>query len=178
MEAGPGEARGKHRTHLLRVTTAGILTSIDIWCILSCMKTGPAHKPPVIVLRNCCEGGVALRIAEEDVADAAALFKALGDPARLQILDILSQRGGEVCACDFEGVVGVPDAETGTRPKQPTISHHLRVLRETGLIDGEKRGTWVYYTVCHARLAGALALLQALVADAGRPSEAMPRCCT
>ena len=136
------------------------------------MKTRPATTPTVIVLRNCCEGGVALRVGEEDAVAAAALFKALSDPARLQIVDILSQRGGEVCACDFEGVVGTPDAETGTRPKQPTISHHLRVLREAGLISGEKRGLWVYYTVCHERLAGVLTLLHALVADAERPGGA------
>lgn len=142
------------------------------------MKTGTARKSPVIVLRSCCEGGVELRIPEGDAADAAALFKALGDPARLQILDILSQRGGEVCACDFEGVVGLPDADTGTRPKQPTISHHLRVLREAGLIDGERRGQWVYYTVRRARLASAFALLQTLVAAPKRLAGSAPQCCT
>ena len=141
------------------------------------MKTVPAARPTIIVLRNCCEGGVALRVAEKDVADAAALFKALSDPARLQILDILSQRGGEVCACDFEGVVGMPNADTGTRPKQPTISHHLRVLREAGLIDGEKRGLWVYYTVCHERLACVLSILHTLVADAERPGGTTCRDC-
>lgn len=87
----------------------------------------------------------ALRLDDKRSARLALLFKALGDPARLQILDILAQRAGEVCVCDFEGTVGRPDEATGERPKQPTVSHHLRVLRESGLIASHKRGQWVYY---------------------------------
>jgi ArsR family transcriptional regulator, arsenate/arsenite/antimonite-responsive transcriptional repressor len=86
-----------------------------------------------------------LRLDDKKSSRLARLFKALGDPARLQILDILAQREGEVCVCDFEGTVGLPDGATGDRPKQPTVSHHLRVLRECGLIDSRKRGQWVYY---------------------------------
>jgi ArsR family transcriptional regulator len=86
-----------------------------------------------------------LRFDDKRSLRLARLFKALGDPARLQILDILAQREGEVCVCDFEGAVGLPDEATGDRPKQPTVSHHLRVLRECGLIDSRKRGQWVYY---------------------------------
>ena len=86
-----------------------------------------------------------LRLDDRRSFKLARLFKALSDPARLQILDILAQREGEVCVCDFEGTVGLPDETTGERPKQPTVSHHLRVLRESGLIDSCKRGQWVYY---------------------------------
>ncbi len=86
-----------------------------------------------------------LRLDDRRSAALAALFRALGDPARLQILDILAQRAGEVCVCDLEGAVGLPDAATGQRPKQSTVSHHLRVLKDGGLIDSRKRGQWVYY---------------------------------
>lgn len=109
----------------------------------------------------CCEQ-VAPRISDQAARAGADLLKALADPARLQILDILLQRSGLVCVCDFEGVVGLPDPETGHRPKQPTISHHLKVLRAAGLVGCEKQGLWAYYFVKHERLAEAQALLALL----------------
>lgn len=81
-------------------------------------------------------------IAQEslDAAHADELarqFKALGDPIRLRLLSkITSAAAGEICVCDLTGDFDVSG---------PTISHHLRILREAGLIDGERRGTWVYY---------------------------------
>ena len=67
----------------------------------------------------------------------APMFKALGDPVRLRLLSMIaSARGGEVCVCDLTGEFHL----TG-----PTISHHLKVLREAGLVDSDRRGTWVYY---------------------------------
>lgn len=97
-------------------------------------------------LGGCCGfPRKSLRLDDKRSLRLSRLFKALGDPARLQILDILAQRSGEVCVCDLEGTVGLPDEGTGKRPKQPTISHHLRVLRECGLIDSRKSGQWVYY---------------------------------
>lgn len=66
----------------------------------------------------------------------APMFKALGDPVRLRLLSMIASSGGEVCVCDLTGSFD----QSG-----PTISHHLRVLRESGLIDCERRGTWVYY---------------------------------
>jgi len=78
-------------------------------------------------------------------ADLAKAFKALGDPVRLRLLSLIAARaGGEVCVCDLTDAFAV----TG-----PTISHHLRVLREAGLIDCERRGTWVYYWIIPAALA-------------------------
>src|SRR3954454_4213686 len=66
----------------------------------------------------------------------AAMFKALGDPVRLRLFSMIASRGGdEVCVCDILDV-GV---------SQPTVSHHLKKLREAGLIDCQRRGTWVYY---------------------------------
>ena len=69
----------------------------------------------------------------------ARLFKALGDPVRLRLLSLIaSHEGGEACVCDLTDVFDLSG---------PTICHHLKVLREAGLITGERRGTWVYYRV-------------------------------
>lgn len=111
--------------------------------------------------QGCCEQ-VAPRLSDEAAKAGADLLKALADPTRLQILDILVQRSGLVCVCDFEGVVGLPDPATGQRPKQPTISHHLKVLRDAGLVGYEKQGLWAYYFVQRDRLAAAQVLLHAL----------------
>jgi len=77
--------------------------------------------------------------AAVDVADRsedAATFKALADANRLAILATLAHADGEVCVCDFTGALPL---------EQPTVSHHLRILREAGLVTCERRGTWVYY---------------------------------
>jgi ArsR family transcriptional regulator len=79
-----------------------------------------------------------LRLSPDDAAHMAARFKALGHPVRVQIVDILSRYGGEVCVCDIERQFLL---------SQPTISHHLKVLREAGLVEAEQRGLWVYYHV-------------------------------
>lgn len=111
---------------------------------------------------GCCNQPiVAPRLQDISAKQAAELFKALADPARLQILDVLTQHGREVCVCDLEGIVGLPD-EHGQRPKQPTISHHLRVLRGAGLVGYEKRGQWAYYYVHSEQLDAAMALLDRL----------------
>lgn len=113
--------------------------------------------------QGCCEPDVSPRLADDEAVAAADLLKALADPARLQILDILSQHTGKVCVCDLEGVVGLPDKHTGQRPRQPTISHHLKVLREAGFVGYEKRGLWAYYFIHRERLAEVQALLSRLV---------------
>ena len=67
------------------------------------------------------------------------MFKALGDPVRLRLLSLIaSHEGGEACVCELT---------VGFEVSGPTISHHLKVLREAGLITGERRGTWIYYRV-------------------------------
>jgi ArsR family transcriptional regulator len=71
-----------------------------------------------------------------DRTEDAALFKALADPNRLTMLATLARAGDEVCVCDFTGALPL---------EQPTVSHHLRILREAGLVTCERRGTWVYY---------------------------------
>ena len=81
----------------------------------------------------------------------APMFKALGDPVRLRLLSMIaSAGGGEVCVCDLTGAFHL----TG-----PTISHHLKTLREAGLVDAERRATWVYYRARPALLRQLAALL-------------------
>jgi len=93
----------------------------------------------------------------EQAGAFAPMFKALGDPVRLRLLSMIaSAGGGEVCVCDLTGSFAL----TG-----PTISHHLKVLREAGLVDSDRRGTWVYYRLVPAALAllgGLLALSDAV----------------
>jgi len=88
---------------------------------------------------RCCAPLVRDPLSAEQSVTLARLFKALGDPVRLRLLSLIaSHEGGEACVCDLTGVFNL----TG-----PTISHHLKVLREAGLITGDRRGTWIYYRV-------------------------------
>ncbi|MEU1607043.1 metalloregulator ArsR/SmtB family transcription factor [Micromonospora matsumotoense] len=97
-------------------------------------------------------------LTEDAAAGLARGFKALGDPVRLRLLSLIAARaGGEVCVCELT------DAFTLTGP---TISHHLKVLREAGLIDCQRRGTWVYYWIVPARLAVLSQLLDVSAAAA------------
>jgi ArsR family transcriptional regulator len=84
----------------------------------------------------CCDGGVNLRLQSEEAEELAGMFKALGHPVRLQIVALLGRYAGQVCVCDVEGQFDL---------SQPTISHHLKILREAGLVAAEQRGLWVYY---------------------------------
>ncbi len=105
---------------------------------------------------GCCTPMVTEPLTEQAAADLAQGFKALGDPVRLRLLSLIAARGGgEVCVCELTDAFAV----TG-----PTISHHLRVLREAGLIDCERRGTWVYYRVIPAALGALSQLLDASTA--------------
>lgn len=79
------------------------------------------------------------------------MFKALGDPVRLRMLSVVaSHPGGEVCVCDLVAAFDL---------SQPTISHHLRVLRKAGVLECERRGTWVFYRVVPSALAQLAAVL-------------------
>ena len=90
-------------------------------------------------------------IGEGSAAELAQVFKALGDPVRLRLVSLIGARqGGEVCVCDLASAFDLT---------QPTISHHLKVLREAGIIDSERRGTWVYYRLVPAALERMAALL-------------------
>lgn len=93
-----------------------------------------------------CKPGAGLDVATAE--RAAAVFKALSDPVRLRLYSRIAGCDGETCVCDIQDV-GV---------SQPTVSHHLRKLREAGLIDSERRGTWVYYRPVPGALEAVIAL--------------------
>lgn len=97
------------------------------------------------------------------------LFKALSDPARVRILEALHRPEAccpdaeRVCACDLEALLGL---------SQPTVSHHMKVLVQAGLVRAEKRGRWVHYRLDRARLADAAGWLGRLAGDGGRETAA------
>lgn len=94
---------------------------------------------------------IGVPIDETTAAGLALVFKALADPVRLRLVSLIGAReGGEVCVCDLASAFDLT---------QPTISHHLKVLREAGLIESDRRGTWVYYRLVPAALERMAALL-------------------
>jgi ArsR family transcriptional regulator, arsenate/arsenite/antimonite-responsive transcriptional repressor len=98
-------------------------------------------SPPLVVLdsdaASCCPPMATTRIPAESAVVLSQAFKALGDPIRLQLMSMIaSAPGGEACVCDLT---------PGFEISGPTISHHLKVLREAGLVDAERRASWVYY---------------------------------
>jgi ArsR family transcriptional regulator len=93
--------------------------------------------------RTCGPEGCGTVRLYPDLEEASLLFKALADETRLSILRQLREQE-EVCACNFQACCDLA---------QPTVSHHLKVLREAGLVVGEKRGLWVYYRLNEPRMA-------------------------
>jgi len=101
---------------------------------------------------GCCGAVLGAPLDESDAANLAHRFAAMADPARLRLLSLLARAdGGEVCACDFVEPLG---------KSQPTVSHHLKVLSEAGLIRGDKRGRWVWYSIVPEQLAALRAALE------------------
>ena len=98
----------------------------------------------------CCPPLSQRALTPDLAARLAPVFKALGDPVRLRVLSLIASTT-EVCVCDLTSAFDLSG---------PTISHHLRVLREAGLVDCERRGTWVYYWVRPAALSQLRDLLQ------------------
>jgi ArsR family transcriptional regulator len=95
------------------------------------------------VADGCCSV-LAEPIAEKTAVELAKGFHALADPARLRLLSLIAaQSDGEVCACELVEPLG---------RSQPTVSHHLKVLYEAGLVDRDKRGSWIWYRVVPGRL--------------------------
>ena len=98
----------------------------------SSVATAPA-------LAGCCSPLTGGALDSEAAADLATLFKALGDPARVRLLSLIAASAdGEACICDLTEPVGL---------SQPTVSHHMRLLAEAGLVSREQRGKWAYYRV-------------------------------
>ena len=91
---------------------------------------------------GCCTV-LDVELAPSDVSDLTAVAKALAEPVRLQIVDILRRQAGEVCVCDLQAQFDI---------SQPTLSHHLKKLREAGLVGVVRREQWAYYYVLPERL--------------------------
>jgi ArsR family transcriptional regulator len=87
---------------------------------------------------TCCEPVVYPDVEREQAVRMAAVAKALGDPVRIQLIDVLRKHAGKVCVCELVPLFDL---------SQPTVSHHLKVLRDAGLVDSERRGLWAYYYV-------------------------------
>jgi ArsR family transcriptional regulator len=86
----------------------------------------------------CCEPVVYPDVDREQAQRLATLAKALGDPIRIQLLDVIRKHAGKVCVCELVPLFDV---------SQPTVSHHLKVLRDAGLVESERQGLWAYYYV-------------------------------
>ncbi len=108
----------------------------------------PAPSPsplPLLVDADCCAPLGVDPLDDGSAQQLAQAFKALADPVRLRLLSIIAAAPtGEVCACDLTGPVA---------KSQPTVSHHLKVLREAGLVASRKHGTWVHYRAVPEQLA-------------------------
>ena len=104
----------------------------------------------------CCAPLAREPMTADQAEQVSGLLKAIADPVRLRLMSlILSHQGGEACVCDLNDAFDL---------SQPTISHHLKVLHQAGLLDREKRGTWVYYKAKPE----ALSAMNTLFATAGR----------
>lgn len=116
----------------------------------------------------CCAPLVCEPLDADEAEELAPLFKAIGDPVRLRLLSLIAcHEGGEACVCDLTAAFDLTP---------PTISHHLKVLKRAGLIDSERRGTWVYYWIdpqVLARLSALLGPRTALGAVAGDGAGAL-----
>jgi ArsR family transcriptional regulator len=93
-------------------------------------------------MEACCPAITDAALTDDEAGELGGIFAALGDPVRLRLLSIVAAEG-EVCSCNLEGPLG---------KSQPTISHHTKVLAEAGLIEGEKRGRWMWWRVVPAQM--------------------------
>ena len=101
----------------------------------------------------CCSPLAREPMIQEQAEQVVPLLKALADPVRLRLMSLVaSHEGGEACVCELSGAFEL---------SQPTISHHLKVLHESGLLERDKRGVWVYYRACTEALANLAALISA-----------------
>ena len=100
------------------------------------LELAPKQKRPAG--EPCCEPVVYPDVEREHATRMAEVAKALGDPVRLQLVDVLQKHAGKVCVCEL-----VPLFDLA----QPTVSHHLKVLREAGIVGSERQGLWAYYYV-------------------------------
>ena len=104
----------------------------------------PVAPAPRALGERCCDPYARSQLSSSEAEQVADDFDVLAHPVRLQLLDVLARNEGRVCVCDLEAAVPV---------KQPTVSHHLKLLRDAGLIEREKVGLWAYYRVDRQALA-------------------------
>jgi ArsR family transcriptional regulator, arsenate/arsenite/antimonite-responsive transcriptional repressor len=95
------------------------------------------------MVQACCSPISASVLDQESADHLTSLLKVLADPARLQILSMLASAGGEVCVCDLTAPLGL---------SQPTVSHHMKQLREGGFVSSERRGKWIFYSLVPAQI--------------------------
>ena len=100
------------------------------------LKLTPKTKRPPG--QPCCEPVVYPDVERQQAERMAGIAKALADPVRLQLVDVLRKHAGKVCVCELVPLFDL---------SQPTVSHHLKVLREAGIVDSERQGLWAYYYV-------------------------------
>lgn len=100
------------------------------------MELTPKQKRPAG--ERCCEPVVYPDVEREQALRLAIVAKALGDPVRLQLVDVLRKHAGKVCVCELVPLFDI---------SQPTLSHHLKKLRDAGIVDSERQGLWAYYYV-------------------------------
>jgi len=100
------------------------------------LVTHPKQKRPAG--ERCCEPVAFPEVSPAAAADLAAIAKALADPIRIQLVDVLRRHAGKVCVCELVPLFDL---------SQPTVSHHLKVLREAGIVGSERRGLWSFYYV-------------------------------
>jgi ArsR family transcriptional regulator len=104
-----------------------------------------------VSVSSCCPDGLATPLDRETAEQLAKLLKAVADPARLQLLALLkSSPEGSACVCDLTAPLGL---------SQPTVSHHLKVLKDAGLVTREQQGNWAWFSVDTGRLAELSVLL-------------------
>jgi ArsR family transcriptional regulator len=119
------------RNALTYVISIDICRSMPVDLELAPKQKRPAGEP-------CCEPVVYPEIEREQAERMAVVARAIGDPIRMQLVDVLRKHAGKVCVCELVPLFDL---------SQPTVSHHLKVLREAGLVGSERRGLWAYYYV-------------------------------
>jgi ArsR family transcriptional regulator, arsenate/arsenite/antimonite-responsive transcriptional repressor len=100
------------------------------------LELQPKQKRPAG--ERCCEPVVYPDVERDQARRMAKIAKALGDPVRIELVDVLRKHAGKVCVCELVPLFDL---------SQPTISHHLKVLRDAGLVESERQGLWAYYYV-------------------------------
>jgi ArsR family transcriptional regulator, arsenate/arsenite/antimonite-responsive transcriptional repressor len=115
-------------------------------------------------ISNCCTPLLSGHLNQEEAEQLASVFRVLGEPARLQVLSLIAaQPAGEACVCELTEPLGL---------SQPTVSHHLKVMYEAGLLQKERRGTWIYYRLVPRRFE----ILQRVLAPPINTPAGTPAC--